>query len=469
MTTELTAESTTATPAPTTKPLLILLSLAAFVVNLDMFIVNVALPSIRADFGTASTSLSTMSWVLNGYAIVFAALLVPFGRFADLFGRRAGFIGGLLVFAAGSALCALAWNPAALIAARVVQAAGGAMIIPASLSLLLSAVPLAKRSGAIATWVAVGALAAGFGPAAGGLLVTASWRWVFIVNLPICAVAIAGTFFAVRESRDTADRRFPDLLGTALLVCGIATLALGLVKGPDWGWTSYRVLGSFAVTVLALVLFVVRSAAHPVPVVDLGLMRTRGFAVAAGGLFWLTTAFAGLLLGSILFLITVWHYSSLRAGFAISPSPLMVPVVAGLATRLAPRLGRHRIAALGGVLLALGAAYWYVRLGAHPGYAADLLPGTLLSGAGVGMALPCLTAAGVAAVPESRLATGSAVLNMFRQVGAVLGIAILVALIDSATPGGVVDTFRHGWGVVAVTAVLAAAFALFTARPRADR
>jgi EmrB/QacA subfamily drug resistance transporter len=447
-----------------TAALLVVLSLAAFLVNLDLFIVNVAFPSIERDFGGAS--LSTLSWVLNGYAIVFAALLVPAGRLADIYGRRAGFLLGVLLFALGSALCTVAWNPVALITARVVEAAGGAIVIPASLSLILAAVQPARRSAAIAIFVAVGALAAGFGPVAGGLLTQVNWRLVFVVNLPVCAAAMAGALLVVPESRDEGDRRLPDLTGTVLLVCGVGALALALVKGPDWGWHSGRVLGAFAVTVVALTLVMVRSARHPAPVIDLGLLRSRGFTLAAGALLALSTAFAGLLLGSILFLTQLWHYSSLRAGLAIAPSPLTVPVVARIATNAASRGGARLIAAAGGLVFAAGAGYWYWKLGARPEFLSGLLPGLLLSGAGAGMALPTLTSTGLATVPAARFATGSAVLNMFRQVGTVLGIAILVAIIDSVAPGAMSSGFDRGWEATAIAALAAAGLGAMASVPR---
>lgn len=448
--------------------LLVVLSLAAFLVNLDLFIVNVAFPSIERDFGGAS--LSTLSWVLNGYAIVFAALLVPAGRLADIYGRRAGFLVGVMLFALGSALCTVAWNPVALITARVVEAAGGAIIVPASLSLILAAVQPARRAGAIAIFVAVGALAAGFGPVAGGLLTQANWRLVFVVNLPVCAAAMAGALLVVPESRDEGDRRRPDLTGTVLLVCGVGALALALVKGPDWGWHSSRVLGAFAVTAMTLTLVMVRSARHPAPVIDLALLRSRGFTLAAGALLSLSTAFAGLLLGSILFLTAQWHYSSLRAGLAIAPSPLMVPLVARVAVTAASRAGARLLAGTGGLLFAAGAGYWYWKLGARPDYLPGLLPGLLCSGAGAGLALPTLTATGLATVPAARFATGSAVLNMFRQVGTVLGIAILVAIIDSAGPGGASGAFARGWEATAIAALAAAGLgAAITVRRPVER
>ncbi|MFL6076202.1 MAG: MFS transporter [Mycobacteriales bacterium] len=441
------------------------LSTATLLVNLDLFIVNIGFPSIQREF--AGASLATLSWVLNAYAIVFAAFLVPAGRLADRYGRRAGFLLGLAVFVLGSAGCALAPDAAALIAARAAQAAGGALIIPASLSLLLAAVPAERRAKAIGTWVAVGATAAGAGPVVGGLLVKASWRWIFVVNLPIGLLALVAAARVVPESRDRAPGRFPDLPGTGLLVLGVGALALGLVKGPVWGWTSRDELVTAAVTAGALLAFVARSARHPSPVVDPSLLRTRSFGLTALGLLVFTCSFSALVLGSVLFLTRIWGYSSVEAGFAIAPSPLVVPLVArGVAAALARRYGPHRVAVAGNLLLAAGAACWALSLGAARSYPADLLPGLLLSGAGVGLALPSLTTIGVSGLPAERFATGSAVLNMFRQVGAVLGIAVLVAIVDSARPGRVVHAFTTAWTSMAAVAVGAAVLAAAIGRTR---
>src|SRR5579863_6731905 len=220
-------------------------------VNLDLFIVNVALPSIGRTFGGAD--LSSLSWVLNAYAIVFAALLVPAGRAADLIGRRTAFLAGVIVFALASAACAVAPDVWLLVVARIVQAAGGALLMPASLGLLLAAAPPDKRTGAIRGWTSVGGAAAALGPVLGGALVAANWRWVFLVNVPIAAVALLASLRVLpradnskkRASADptnTGDGIRPDTVGAALFTIAIGALALALVKSDEWGWTSARVL-----------------------------------------------------------------------------------------------------------------------------------------------------------------------------------------------------------------------------------
>ncbi len=217
--------------------------------------------------------------MLNAYAIVFAALLVPAGRIADRVGRKRVFVSGLLLFAAASALCAVAPSIAVLVAARVLQAAGGAMMLPTTLGLILPAFPVEQRTLAIGIWSAVGGVAAALGPPIGGLLVQLSWRWIFVVNVPIGVVTAIVAVRSLDEVREPDDGR-PDLLGAAELALGIALLTLGIVKGPEWGWADPRALGSFAAAVVLVAAFVRRSAHHHAPVIELPLLRVRSFALA---------------------------------------------------------------------------------------------------------------------------------------------------------------------------------------------
>src|SRR3954463_2477392 len=255
---------------------LLVTGVAVFMAFLDVTIVNVAFPSIRSAFPEAS--LASLSWVLNAYNIVFAALLVPAGRLADLLGRRRLFFIGLFVFVVASCLCGLAWSVPVLVGARVIQAAGAAMLVPTSLGLLLVEFPLERRASATALWGAVGGVAAATGPSLGGLLIHwADWRLVFFVNLALGAAAWIPARRLLRETRDPDRGAVPDALGIALLGGGVAALAPAIVEAPGWGWGSARVLGAFAIAAAALAAFIRRSATHPHPVVELGLFRVRSF------------------------------------------------------------------------------------------------------------------------------------------------------------------------------------------------
>src|SRR4051794_13033091 len=237
-----------------------IVSVGVFVASLDLFIVNIAFPDLQRDFG--GTRLATLSWVLNAYAIVFAALLVPAGRWADRLGRKRAFLGGLALFTLASAACAAAPTVGVLVAARAVQAAGAALLMPASLGLLLPEFPAEKRGVALGLWAAVGGTAAALGPVVGGLLVELSWRWVFLVNLPVGIVAIVAGARVLTEVREEGGAR-PDTAGAVLLTGAVGALIAAIVEGPGWGWGSPRVVGLFATAVVLGVGFVVQSARHP--------------------------------------------------------------------------------------------------------------------------------------------------------------------------------------------------------------
>ena len=251
-----------------------------FMSSLDLFIVNIAFPSIERDFGHAS--LSSLSWVVSGYSIVFAALLVPAGRWADAFGRKRAFLLGLAVFVLASAACAAAPSVELLIAARVVQAAGGAMMLPTSLGLILPEFEPSERHAAIGAWAATGGIAAAAGPPLGGLLVQADWRLVFLVNVPVGVAGPGGGLPGAAERREQGALR-PDLLGAVAFAVAIGALVLAIVKGPDWGWGSAPVVGLLVVAVALLAAIWRRSGHHPSPLIDPSMLRVRSFSLAVGG------------------------------------------------------------------------------------------------------------------------------------------------------------------------------------------
>jgi len=438
-------------------------------VNLDLFIVNVALPSIGRTFGGAD--LASLSWVLNAYAIVFAALLVPAGRAADLIGRRAAFLAGVVIFALASAACAAAPDVWLLVVARIIQAAGGALLMPASLGLLLAAAPPDKRTGAIRGWTSVGGAAAALGPVLGGALVAANWRWVFLVNVPIAAVALLASV-RVLPRADNSKKRVsaedavrPDTVGAALFTIAIGALALALVKADEWGWASARVLGSIAVAAVLLALFVRRSARHPAPVIEPHLIKLPAFSTATAANVVFGTAFGAMLLMVTLWCQDVWGWSALRTGLGVAPGPLLVPFFAVGAGPLARRVGPGPVAALGCAIYAAGCVFWRFNLSLVPDYPAHMLPGMLMTGTGVGLTLPTLVSAAVSAVPPHRFATGSGVVTMARQVGIVLGVAILVTVLGHPSGGAAALTaFQHATVVIAVIAATAGLASLLLIR-----
>src|SRR5713226_9457933 len=334
---------------------LIVVSVATFVASMDLFIVNIAFPSIEHDF--AGTSDATLSWVVSAYVIVMPALLVPAGRLAALLGRKRLFLAGLVIFVAASALCAAAPGPGWLIGARILQAAGGAILMPTSLALLLAEFAPQQRALAVAVWSATGAVAAAAGPPVGGLLVQASWRWVFLVNLPIGLVTAVLAARVLSESRDPDGKRFPDLAGAVLLVLASSALMLAIVQGQSWGWTSARIVGLLVGAAVLTAGFLYQSLRHGAPVLELGLFHSRAFSAANIATTLFFAAFGAMLLSNVLFLTRVWHEDILTAGLQISPGPIMAAAFAVPGSILAGRYGQRAIASIGALLFASGGGH----------------------------------------------------------------------------------------------------------------
>ncbi len=437
----------------------------AFLAFLDATIVNVAFPSIRESF--AGASIGNLSWILNAYNIVFAAFLIVFGRFTDLVGRRRVFLAGLALFTAASVACGLAPTVQVLVAFRIAQAAGAALLVPASLALVIAAFPPERRAHGIGIWGAAGAIAAGLGPPTGGLLVElGGWRWAFLINLPFGLAALLVSRRHLTESRAPGRRVLPDLAGAALLAAAMTALNLAVIEGSDWGWTSVPVVACFLATVVLGLLFVRSSARHRSPMLDPTLLQLRSFVV--GNLATLAAGFGfyAYLLTNILWLQYIWRYTVLEAGLALVPGALVAAVVAARVGPIAAARG-YRWFVVPGALVWASAYLWYhERVGLVPNFWAEWMPGQVLSGLGVGLTLPLLASAAMASVPGGRYATASAIVSSSRQLGGVLGIAILVVLLGEPTPATAVTVFHHGWVLSIVAFVVVAAIAI--ALPRKE-
>jgi EmrB/QacA subfamily drug resistance transporter len=437
----------------------LIVCVGVFMSSLDLFIVNIAFPAIGRHFGGAS--LGSLSWILSGYAIVFAALLVPAGRWADAFGRKRAFLLGLGIFVAASAACALAPSVGFLVAARIVQAAGGALMLPTSLGLMLPEFGPHERHVAIGAWAATGGIAAAAGPPLGGLLVQADWRWVFLVNVPVGLLGLVLGLRTLTERREESAAR-PDVLGALALIVAIGSLVVAIVKGQEWGWTSPVILGLLIVTAVLLPAIWRRSEHHPAPIVDPAMLRVRSFGLAVGASVLFFGGFGAMLLSGVLFLTSVWHESVLTAGLMLFPGPAMATAFSVPSARLGARVGYRIPGMIGAALFAAGSVWYITRTGDTPEYFAKYLPGMLISGAGVGLIIPTLTGAGASSLPPERFATGAAVLTMGRQIGAALGIAMLVAVLGTAT-GNAAD-FHSAW-LITVSGGLAAGLALAALGP----
>jgi EmrB/QacA subfamily drug resistance transporter len=434
----------------------------AFLAFMDSTVVNVAFPNLEASF--PHTSVGDLSWILNAYNIVFAGLLVLAGRFADLLGRRRLFKMGLVVFTVTSGLCALSTSIDMLIVFRVIQGAGAAMLVPASLGVVVHASPIEHRSHSLSLWAAAGALAAGLGPPIGGGLVDLyNWRLVFVINVPLGIIAWLLVRRVVIESRAPGRRLMPDLRGALVLSAALAAVTLGIVQGSSWGWASPATVVTFVIAAACAVLAVQSSRHHRSPILDPALLAVRGFTVSN-----LIAILAGLglytyLLTNILWLYYIWGYSLLLAGLAVAPGAAVAAITAGPFGKLADRFGPRVVVVPGAVVWASAYVWYATRVGLHPDFLGQWLPGQVISGIGVGATLPVATSGGLATVPAGRYATAAAVNSSARQLGGVLGIAILTIFIAHPI-AGLPGDLRHGWELAAGSFAAAAVVALFFGR-----
>jgi len=444
-------------------------ALGAFMASLDLSIVNVAFPALERSFPHDPSA--ALAWVIIGYGIVFGSLLVIAGRTADRLGSRRVFFTGLGIFCLGSALCGFAPSVLLLVLGRLIQGVGAAALLPASLSLLLDAFPVERRSQVVALWGGVGALAVATGPSFGAALITVGgWRWAFFVNLPIGAVALLTGRRALSKSIPRRPDARPDYLGALLIALSLGSLVLGISQGPTWGWTSVRIIASFAIALFVGTIFLFRSARHPEPVLDLTLFRTRSFSVANLAMFLYAMGFFAMLLGNILFLTSVWHYSILIAGLAVTPGPLVVAAVSGPAGKTAARVGFRKVLLVGFTVFVVGLVWYATRVGLTRNYPIDWLPGTLITGLGIGLTFPVLSAAAVSGLHQERFAVGSAVNQTARQVGGAFGIALLVVILGA--PHGLGDALGHfhdlWWYAAGVAAASGLVCTLIRPVPRAS-
>jgi EmrB/QacA subfamily drug resistance transporter len=441
---------TTAAPAPGRNPaaVLALTSMVVFMVFLDATIVNVAFETIGHDL---ETDASHLAWVLNAYSLAFAAMLIPAGRLADRYGRRRVFLIGVVGFTLFSALCGFAPNPAVLIAGRTLQGLFAALVVPTALALLLQEMPPQRRPVAVATQAAMGAAAAAVGPTTGALLIEyGSWRWVFLVNVPIGVLVTLAGIWLLRESRDPNAHGLPDPAGALLLAAIPALLSFSVIEGPSWGWDDPWVVAGFGLAALLLPVLAWRSATARHPVLDLALLRNRQFRLVNAASLLFATAFYPMLLANIVFLQTVWHYSVLRAALASAPGPLMVAVLARLAGRLAGRIGFRPVLLAGAICWALAGATFALTIDSSAQWTTHWLPPALLTGIAIGLTLPVQSGAAVASLPAARFGLGSAINASFRQFGAVLGVSLFVALVGNTSTATTAVYHRIWWVLGAI-------------------
>ncbi|WP_042162154.1 MFS transporter [Paenibacillus gorillae] len=439
------------------KIILFITCITVFMASLDVFIVNVALNNIGQSIG--ESSLSNLSWVLNGYAIFYASLLVPAGKLADRYGQKRGFIWGIALFTASSLGAALSGNLWLLVMFRCLQAAGGAMLTPSGLGLLLTNIPDEHKKRAVRIWASSGSLAAAAGPAVGGFLLELSWEWIFVVNIPIGILAILAALRYIPKDTPNQASRFPDLWGGILLIIAIGSLSLGLDKAPDWGWGNVYTWASFIVFAVTLLWFILQSRRHPFPIIEFSLFRSRPFTRSNVAALLINAAFALELLSVIMYLQSVWNWSTLTTGLALTIGPCLVWPSAILAQRLSKYIQINKLAALGNLLIGVGPLLFILSVQITPNYWLQVLPGWLVIGIGYGFALPIMMSSATSELPRQQASTGSAVVNMSRQIGSVLGTTLLViALSTSSAPS--LENFHIGWWIAVVLSLLGAVAAL---------
>jgi EmrB/QacA subfamily drug resistance transporter len=402
------------------------LAVAQFMVFLDETVVNVALPSIKADLGF---SAATLAWVVSVYIVVFGGLVLLGGRTADLFGRRRVFLAGTALFGAASLLDGLAASQSMLLAARALQGVGAALATPAALALVTALFPAgAERVKALGVWSALSGLGFAIGILLGGAITDlASWRWVFLINVPVAIAALVVVPRLVQESRAAVARRAFDLAGAVAVTVGMTTLVYAAVKAPDYGWRSletHALIGGAMVLLGAFAIIERRSSA---PLIPPGFLGRREALVPN-----LVQLMLGVSAISTLFLLTLYTqqvlgYTPLQAGVAYLPLAAGVATATGLANKIVPRIG-PRVPALAGLAIA---AVGIARMGQAPvdgSYYVDVLPAMIVIGLGAGFSFVSITTSALGSVDDEAAGLASGLLSTSVQLGGAFGVAALVAL-----------------------------------------
>jgi EmrB/QacA subfamily drug resistance transporter len=458
---------------------LALIVTAQFMVILDVAIVNVALPSIKTDLGFSQDSLQ---WIVSAYAIFFGGTLLLGGRLADLLGRRRLFVGGLLLFAASSLLCGIAWSEGSLIAFRAVQGLGGALLAPAALSLLMTTFAEGRdRNLALGIYGAASGSGAAAGVLLGGVLTSyLSWSWIFFVNVPVGIGAALLAPVLLRDSRADLGHRHFDLRGAATATSGLMLLVYALTRATSDGWTSTETIASLAASVALLASFVALEARSPWPLLPLRMFRQRTLSAAN-----VVIAIIGAVAFSEFFVLTLYlqdvlGYSAMQSGVAFVAFAGTVVVVSNLAQWVVGRIGvRGTLTA--GLLVSAVSLGLLTRLPVHGDYFTDLFPAFVLGGAGMGLSFVPVTIAGLTGVDRSDAGVASGLINTSRQIGGAIGIAAVSAIAAAATsgysgaPAGSAAALDHGFqvalmvltGLLVAGAVTAAVFLRPSAAPEA--
>lgn len=450
MSTHVDIEITTARPDTAghgDKWTVLLCSVAVFLIALELTIISVALPEIEAAF--PDSSRATLSWIFTAYNVGVASLMLIAGWCAERFGRKRVFQLGMLVFAVGSVVSGAAPTVLTLIAGRAVQAIGGAMLMPASLALILHGVSAERRDAAIGVWGAMAGLAAAVGPTLGAVIVDiVGWRSVFLINVPIAIIAYGVGRRRLTETRNPQAPTRVDLAAPPIGAAGVGLFVFAIIAAGARGLLSMPAVVSGCVGIVLVAIFAYRTHHHAAPLFPPELIKIRSYRVGAIGSLFFGAGFTGWLVLAPTFLVETWGYSIVESGLAVAPAPLAMAIVARPAGRLAGRLG-HRVVVAAGALLSLAAIVVFAtQVGTTPTYLTSFLPGAILIGAGVGTSFPMLTAASMRDVPSHQYAVGAAGNTTVRQAAMALGISIAIAIVGTPeTTTADLDAFQLSWTV----------------------
>jgi EmrB/QacA subfamily drug resistance transporter len=406
--------------------------MGSFVVGLDSTVVNVALPAIEQDLGGG---LAGQQWTSNGYLLALAALILVGGSLGDIFGERRVFSLGVVGFGATSLVCALAPSIEVLVAGRVMQGVFGALLAPSALAVIVAAFPPDKRGGAVGSWTAWSGIATVVGPLVGGQLIdSASWRWIFAINIPFVIATLVIVAAAVPQRERIAERPHVDWGGAALSFLGLAGPTLALIRQPGSGWGAPDVLVPGLAGIAFLALFLVRESRTAHPMLPLGLFKRRNFAAGNGQTLAMYAGLSILFFYLVLFLQQVAGYDALQAGFATLPTTIVMFALSKRAGTLADRLGPRLFMGFGPLLAAAGLLL-LLRVGADVDYATELLPALLVFSIGLSATVAPLTATVLSDADEEHAGIASGVNNAIARAGGLLGVAALGAVIAAQFTG----------------------------------
>lgn len=416
---------------------LTLLCAIAFLDFIDASIVNVALPAMRKDL---DFSVQDLQWVPSGYLLTYGGFMLLGGRLADLLGRRRIVVAGTVLFSLSSVTGGLAQTSGMLVGARFAQGIGAALMLPGTLSILTTTFKEGgDRGKALGVWGGVAGGASAAGVLLGGLLTDGpGWRWVMLVNVPVCVIVIAGLFLLVEGDRRSARLADFDFLGAVLVTAGMLLLVYTIVKAPDVGWGAARTVGGLAGAAVILLAFLLNEQRGRNPLLPLSIFRIRGLGAADVAMLVAVAGISSMFFFLSLYMENVLGYSPMKTGSAYLPLCFGVGIAAGISSQLLARIGTRPVM-VAGLLLAGGGVYWLSRIPVDGAYLTDLLPGLMVASVGLGLAFVSITTAANANVAPDRAGIAAALLNASQQLGGALGLAIFSALATARTHDLVAD------------------------------